>query len=192
MQRGEVTRNLLEFAAPHISSDNEKASRHRNGLFIMNEQPPRTWGWYPDPDDASLKRYWDGTSWTELRQPLTQPPRPPTTPSEVRIKPTKSLWWYLRLGLIIGSVLGVVIIGEQVVTGGAPAGNDGRHALLCQNQARDSLRSPSTASFPAFPRVSGDTITGEVDAENGFGAKIRASFQCTIIREGEVRLDFLG
>jgi hypothetical protein len=26
-------------------------------------------GWYPDPDDASQQRYWDGGSWTEHRSP---------------------------------------------------------------------------------------------------------------------------
>ena len=29
----------------------------------MSDTPPA--GWYPDPQDASRQRYWDGTSWTE-------------------------------------------------------------------------------------------------------------------------------
>ena len=26
-------------------------------------------GWYPDPDDASIQRYWDGSAWTEHTNP---------------------------------------------------------------------------------------------------------------------------
>lgn len=29
----------------------------------MSETPPA--GWYPDPQNASRQRYWDGTAWTE-------------------------------------------------------------------------------------------------------------------------------
>jgi len=28
-------------------------------------------GWYPDPEDATQQRYWDGTQWTEHRAPLS-------------------------------------------------------------------------------------------------------------------------
>ena len=33
----------------------------------MSEHPPA--GWFPDPDDASQQRYWDGSAWTEHRVP---------------------------------------------------------------------------------------------------------------------------
>lgn len=29
--------------------------------------------WYPDPDDATKLRYWDGTAWTEHFAPTAQP-----------------------------------------------------------------------------------------------------------------------
>ena len=35
----------------------------------MSEQTPP--GWYPDPEDASHQRYWDGTAWTDHRTPAT-------------------------------------------------------------------------------------------------------------------------
>lgn len=35
----------------------------------MSEQTPA--GWYPDPEDASHQRYWDGTAWTDHRTPAT-------------------------------------------------------------------------------------------------------------------------
>ena len=31
-------------------------------------------GWYPDPDDAALQRYWDGGQWTGDRTPATPAP----------------------------------------------------------------------------------------------------------------------
>ena len=31
-------------------------------------------GWYPDPEDAALARYWDGYEWTEQRRPFPQGP----------------------------------------------------------------------------------------------------------------------
>ncbi len=33
--------------------------------------------WYPDPDDPSALRYWDGARWAERTQPLPPPPPPP-------------------------------------------------------------------------------------------------------------------
>lgn len=37
-------------------------------------------GWYPDPNDGSLQRYWDGSLWTEHTAPL--PPRLPVASAE--------------------------------------------------------------------------------------------------------------
>lgn len=41
-------------------------------------------GWYPDPENATAERWWDGTGWTDHRRPSTvapvAPPAPPTTP----------------------------------------------------------------------------------------------------------------
>lgn len=33
----------------------------------MSDTPPA--GWYPDPEDASGQRYWDGSAWTEHTAP---------------------------------------------------------------------------------------------------------------------------
>ena len=40
--------------------------------------------WFPDPEDASQLRWWDGNSWTEHRHPVA-PPAPPTAVSPVPI-----------------------------------------------------------------------------------------------------------
>ena len=36
----------------------------------MTQTPPA--GWFPDPQDATQYRYWDGTAWTDHRAPRTQ------------------------------------------------------------------------------------------------------------------------
>ncbi len=35
----------------------------------MSDQAPS--GWYPDPEDSSQQRYWDGSAWTDHRAPAT-------------------------------------------------------------------------------------------------------------------------
>lgn len=37
----------------------------------MSESPAPA-GWYADPQMANTQRYWDGSSWTDHRAPLTQ------------------------------------------------------------------------------------------------------------------------
>lgn len=44
----------------------------------MPESAPKP-GWYPDPSDASRRRYWDGHTWGPL-EPTDQPPPPPAPP----------------------------------------------------------------------------------------------------------------
>jgi len=39
---------------------------------VAAQLPPA--GWYPDPDDAALQRYWDGEQWTGDRTPATPAP----------------------------------------------------------------------------------------------------------------------
>ena len=46
-------------------------------------------GWYPDPEDASQQRFWDGTRWTDDRQPLA-PTAPPPAGGGSTIKGVKA------------------------------------------------------------------------------------------------------
>lgn len=38
-------------------------------------------GWYPDPENATAERWWDGTGWTDHRRPSTVPPVAPPAPA---------------------------------------------------------------------------------------------------------------
>ncbi len=42
--------------------------------------PPTPSGWYPDPEQAGLLRYWDGAAWTEHRSPVQEPPTESAAP----------------------------------------------------------------------------------------------------------------
>ncbi len=48
--------------------------------------PPTPAGWYPDPEQAGLLRYWDGGTWTEHRSPAQDPAAP--TAQEPFAEPT--------------------------------------------------------------------------------------------------------
>ena len=42
-------------------------------------------GWYPDPSDPNVLRWWDGSQWTANTQPTTpQPPQVPQAPQQAR------------------------------------------------------------------------------------------------------------
>jgi hypothetical protein len=56
----------------------------------------------------------------------------------------------------------------------------------CRDWVEDKLKAPSTADFGGESVQSGPdadgfyTVTGYVDAENGFGAQIRANWTCDV------------
>ena len=41
---------------------------------VSTATPPE--GWYPDTQNAGWRRYWDGTAWTDRREPATAAPGP--------------------------------------------------------------------------------------------------------------------
>lgn len=71
-------------------------------------------GWYADPADPRVLRWWDGTTWTAHTQPAPQPHGPtpvhsgPTTPDGEPL----GGWWWRALALLIDSaalaVLGAI------------------------------------------------------------------------------------
>lgn len=49
-------------------------------------------GWYPDPEDATQQRYWDGTQWTEHRAPLSGGPAASAQPPAAGQPPGQPDW----------------------------------------------------------------------------------------------------
>lgn len=82
--------------------------------------------------------------------------------------------------------LGSMILVLVVLVGGAAVfrmlGEESRAVEACQEDVRARLKAPSTAEFVDDPLVvevdDGYQVTGEVDAQNGFGAMIRNRYTC--------------
>lgn len=61
-----------------------------------------------------------------------------------------------------------------------------KYQSLCEAKVKEVLKSPSTAKFPNYTgwgwkqELNTFTVQGYVDAENGFGAEIRSTFQFVI------------
>jgi hypothetical protein len=91
--------------------------------------------------------------------------------------------------------LGVAILAVGLLLAGlivfAPKSDPGpsiaRAENHCESLIRDRLKAPSTASFTkANVQQIGDSIyvvSGVVDAENAFSARIRTRFACTLMWE---------
>jgi hypothetical protein len=58
---------------------------------------------------------------------------------------------------------------------------------VCEDFVKDRLKAPSTAEFETSVTGFGPeyTVTGTVDAENSFGARLRNQFTCTVRGDGE-------
>lgn len=89
----------------------------------------------------------------------------------------------------MGIIVAAVVIGglsSMCSDGSDSTGDEYGAQSACEDWVKDQLKAPATADF-GDEDVSGGggswTVTGVVDAENGFGANIRTSWTC------DVRLD---
>lgn len=104
--------------------------------------------------------------------------------------------WAWKLGSI-PVVFGVALLGFGLLpapgqTSSEPTGTDA--ALICKQIVEDRLKAPSTADFSDI-RYAGEsprwTVTGTVDAENSFGAKLRMNWTCVVRLDGGWKLELL-
>jgi len=65
-------------------------------------------------------------------------------------------------------------------------------ATACEEFGRQRLKSPSTAQFQPSPRVEPNypsrgtySVTGTVDAQNSYGAMLRAVYTCRVYQDGK-------
>jgi hypothetical protein len=93
--------------------------------------------------------------------------------------PTKVFIGVASLPMVLIAACNVMVAADQ----GDGSGDRAKAIQLCRAAVRDELKSPKSADFsnevatqttdaPAF------RVTGEVDAENSFGASVRSSYVC--------------
>ncbi|WP_082521021.1 DUF2510 domain-containing protein [Rhodococcus sp. Leaf278] len=108
-------------------------------------------GWYPDPANPQLIRYWDGTQWTPetKSRPLPQhqpdyvlnPPQ--STPQESPSKKTNRTIWK-----VCGVVLAVFIVGNVV----SAAMDDSPRSSASQSRVPDEVRTTFSTEAAALPK----------------------------------------
>lgn len=91
---------------------------------------------------------------------------------------------------IAGAAIVVLLVAAGVTWWLWPSDSD-EAADRCHDAVLAKLKAPSTAEFTGVRVVREDgrrltfyTVTGQVDSENGFGAKVRSGFTCKVQVEG--------
>jgi hypothetical protein len=87
-------------------------------------------GWYADPSDSSQQRYWDGSQWTDQRQPMPPAPAPGTTavaappapPPEKKKRRTRGCLTVMAALVVIGIL---ILIIAAIAGGGSSNNNSG-------------------------------------------------------------------
>lgn len=96
-------------------------THHHDGGTIMNDFPQVQPGWYPDPAQPGLQRYWDGAQWTAHTAPqagavapapyagAASAPQPGGFTNPAHAVGTK------KKGLSTGAIIGIVVGGLVLV-----------------------------------------------------------------------------
>ena len=87
--------------------------------------------------------------------------------------------------ILIGAAMFASTLGS---TGDDPETQKAGATRACQDWVRDKLKSPSTATFPGSPTVTGSgpwVITGQVDAQNALGGTLREDWTCNVRLDGD-------
>jgi hypothetical protein len=133
-------------------------------------------GWYPEPNEPSVLRYWDGTKWTEHLQPAPQP-------VETVSKPT----WFTNRNVVIALVAMAAIVtlffalssGDSESGGGAtgPAEELDANAKAHARTVQTAIETYATDNDGAYagatpealmeiePMLADATIAVQADAE---------------------------
>lgn len=93
------------------------------------------------------------------------------------------------VGKIGGSFLLICFVMMLFSKPSKPKLDEWTAQVSCESAVKQLLKSPSTAEFSGWIRVLNSdgtyTVTGNVDAQNSFGAMLRSSFSCTVRDKGD-------
>lgn len=143
-------------------------------------------GWYRQKDGR--ERYWDGDAWTDQYRDGDEPPPAAGDrstrddhPDAAKPKQSSSPW-----KILAGAAVALVIVA---CCSGAFSNDDdgpstGAALAACKNAVKGQIKNPSTADFATLDTTITDTsISGEVTAQNDFGAEKTLRYRCTISGE---------
>lgn len=110
---------------------------------------------------------------------------PPVKPAETESSSNRPAW-LIALGLL--ALIGWCSMSAVDQADDPPDAEDLRFGArdVCHQFVEDRLRAPATAGFENLSEamITGFgpeyTVAGHVDAENGFGARIRTEYKCTV------------
>lgn len=123
--------------------------------------------WYPDPDDGTHLRYWDGAKWTEHQAPVAAP-----------VKPKRKLrnkdWWFGKTpGQLERRRLAQARTGDTVSQVGPNAPKD-RTSKVPPKPARQTAGPSGTpVEAWAIAGVSSENIVGESNYKTSFQALLK-------------------
>lgn len=120
-------------------------------------------GWFPDPDDPTQQRYWDGQAWTDNRMPLPPPPpvNPPPPPQTAHAAPEQPQTYggHSRTTWVIVAV----VVSALLVVAGISSLFGGDDSPDAANVDASSSPSPSYKStLPAVKPEWEETVTNIV------------------------------
>jgi hypothetical protein len=79
-------------------------------------------GWYPDPNDPSTQRYWDGSQWTDSRAPGAAVAPARSTNGKAIAALVLGITWICGIGSILALVFGTMARNEIDASGGLEQG----------------------------------------------------------------------
>lgn len=111
------------------------------------------------------------------------------TPEEAAAEKRSTNRWAIGIAVVALAVCGLCGWGMNAKDSPAQADPSGDAKRVCQEEfIPKRLKAPRTAEF-ADVSVTNDgdayTVSGSVDAQNGFGALIRSSFTCVVRESGD-------
>lgn len=116
--------------------------------------------------------------------PQSGPPAQPTKPAG-----SGNGCLFGCLSVVAFFVIIFVLIGVIGGSNGGSPTSDNKYEAIAQCEARVEklLKAPSTADFSSTATGAGSSwsVTGTVDAENSFGAKLRSSYGCSVTINGD-------
>lgn len=155
---------------------------------------------FPDQQPATGSIYIPGPETQHFGHPSTWPatpaqPPPVGPPPLPPVKSSKLRWWHWALVAAIAIAFAAGAANEtlgklhQKGSGDRTDRSDAQLVASCHASVVAKLKAPSTATFPTYDQIGwlSETqakVSGNVDAQNSFGAMIRQAYTCDATKDG--------